>query len=84
MGKAVVCSRTPGQTDVVVEGETGLYVPPEDPRALREAIQYLLDQPELREQMGQNGRRRIEQEMSLACYVERLNAYVNPAPLKTR
>ena len=84
MGKAVVCSRTPGQTDVVVEGETGLYVPPEDPRALREAIQYLLDQPELRAQMGQNGRRRIEQEMSLACYVERLNAYVNPAPLKTR
>ncbi len=31
MGKAVICSRVPGQTDVVVEGENGRYVPPGDP-----------------------------------------------------
>ncbi|MFZ1399057.1 MAG: glycosyltransferase family 4 protein [Candidatus Promineifilaceae bacterium] len=83
MGKAVICSSTPGQTDVVVAGETGLYVPPEDPKALRQAILSLLQQPELSEQLGRNGRKRIEQEMSLDRYTERLNAYVNPEPIRT-
>jgi glycosyltransferase involved in cell wall biosynthesis len=61
-----------------VEGQTGLYVPPGDVEALREAIQHLLQQPQLAAQMGRNGRSRIENEMSLACYVQRLNHYVNP------
>src|SRR5205823_8678819 len=34
MSRAVICSRTPGQTDVIVDGETGLYVPTSDPQAL--------------------------------------------------
>ena len=76
LSKAVVCSRTPGQTDVVIEGETGLYVTPEDPAAMREAVQQLLTHPEEAEQMGRNGRLRIEKEMSLDQYVIRLNNYV--------
>lgn len=79
MEKAVICSRTPGQTDVVVQGETGLYVPPGDPIALREAIQRLLDHPEEAARMGQNGRRRILEEMSLDCYTSRLYRYVQAA-----
>lgn len=79
MGKAVICSRTPGQTDVVVEGETGLYVPPEDAEALREAILYLWHHPQEAKRMGQNGRRRIDDYMSLDCYVERLQRYVQKA-----
>ena len=77
MSKAVICSQTPGQTDVVIEGETGLYVPPEDPEALRSAIEYLIDHPEEAERMGRGGRKRIEQYMSLDHYVERLDRYVN-------
>jgi len=76
MGKAVICSRTPGQTDVVAEGESGIYVAPENPEALRIAILRLLNQPEQTMQMGGNGRQRILQEMSLECYVERLKHYV--------
>ncbi len=72
MGKAVVVTRTPGQTDVVVEGETGLYVPPGDPQALQEAIQYLLDHPDEAARMGANGRKLLGERMSLDRYVERL------------
>ncbi len=77
MGRAVICTRTPGQTDVVIEGETGLYVPPGDPQALRAAIEYLLNNPDIAERMGQAGRRRIEEYMSLDHYVARLSRYVH-------
>ena len=76
MGKAVICSRTAGQTDVIVEGETGMYVPPADPVALREAIQHLLDHPDVADRMGESGRQRVLDEMSLDRYTERLNVIV--------
>jgi glycosyltransferase involved in cell wall biosynthesis len=75
MERAVICSRTPGQTDVVVEGETGMYVPPQDPAALRQAIQELLDEPQVCAEMGKKARQRILDEMSLECYVKRLAPY---------
>jgi len=79
MGRAVICSRTPGQTDVVVEGETGLYVAPGDATALRTAIQRLLDNPHVAERMGRAGRALVEREMSLDAYTERLNGHVQSA-----
>jgi len=79
MEKAIICSRTKGQTDVIVDGENGLYVTPEDPVSLRQAIEHLLAHPEEAERMGKNGRKQIEEEMSLDRYVERLNRIVEEA-----
>jgi len=76
MSRAVIVSRTPGQTDVVVEGETGLYVPPGDAAALRAAIQRLLDHPDEAARLGANGRRLLEERMSLDCYVAGLKEIV--------
>ena len=76
MEKAVICTRTMGQTDVLTEVETGLYVPPGDPVALRATIVSLLENPEEAARMGENGRKQIVQSMSLAQYVTRLNKYV--------
>jgi glycosyltransferase involved in cell wall biosynthesis len=76
MGRAVICSRAPGQTDVIVEKETGIYVPPHDPPALRSAIEYLLAHPDEAERMGRAGRRRVEQSMSLEGYVQGLQGWV--------
>ncbi|NTV99973.1 MAG: glycosyltransferase family 4 protein [Oscillochloris sp.] len=76
MERAVVCSRTPGQTDAVVDGETGLYVPPGDPVALRQALEYLLSHPDEAVRMGVAARRVVLQKMSLERYVERLSALV--------
>src|SRR5581483_11556695 len=59
MSRPLVASRIGGLPDIVVEGETGLLVTPGDERALREAIQCLLDNPELRERMGVNGKQRV-------------------------
>lgn len=79
MGKAVICSRTPGQTDVIEEEQTGLYVPPGDPEALRTRIQFLLNNPTLAARMGQAGRRRVEEELELTRYTLRLQRHVQAA-----
>ncbi len=79
MAKPVICSRTKGQTDVVVDGETGLYVPPGDPAALRAAIDGLLDDPERVRTMGEAARRYAEREGELDVYAARLAAHVADA-----
>lgn len=79
MERAVICSRTPGQTDIIVDRETGLYVPPDDPQALRAAIERLLNQPEEAERMGKAGRDKVKRELCLDRYVVRLNQFVQHA-----
>jgi|GEM_PF-176843 len=60
MGKAVICSRVSGQRDVIQEGITGIFVPPGDAGALREAIQYLWSNPDIAAEMGARAREHIE------------------------
>jgi len=76
MGKAVICSRTRGQVDVIDEGKTGLFVPQGDPAALRQAIQYLWDNPELAAAMGRAGRKRIEERHTFEQFVESVRSVV--------
>jgi glycosyltransferase involved in cell wall biosynthesis len=60
-GRAVVASSVGGIPELVVDGETGLLVPPGDAAALRHALQRMLDDPTLRRRMGAAGRKRVEQ-----------------------
>jgi len=61
MGKAVICSRVAGQRDVLRDGVSGIFVPPEDPRALRKAMEFLWTHPEECERMGRAGRQQVEE-----------------------
>jgi glycosyltransferase involved in cell wall biosynthesis len=65
MGKAVICSRTRGQVDVIEEGVTGLYVPIGDAAALRTAILSLWNEPMRAQQMGRNARAWVEKNHTL-------------------
>jgi len=58
--KPVVTTNIPGPTEIVIGGETGLLVPPNNPATLAEAILKLLDNPELARQMGAAGKKRAE------------------------
>ena len=55
---------------------TGFYVPPEDPEALRRAIQYLLDRPEERRRLGAAARRTVEDLLTVDIFAERLRELV--------
>jgi glycosyltransferase involved in cell wall biosynthesis len=60
----VVASRVGGILETVVDGETGILVEPADPRALADAINSLLRNPQRVEAYGRNGRRRVEEHFS--------------------
>jgi glycosyltransferase involved in cell wall biosynthesis len=60
MGKPVIASRMGGLTDIVADGETGLLVPADDPQALQDALQGLLEDPARQEYMGAMAKRRVE------------------------
>jgi glycosyltransferase involved in cell wall biosynthesis len=72
MGRAVIATRIPSILDYVVDGETGVLVTPGDVVGMREAIQDLLAHPEKARRLGQNGRQRIDEELNLDIYVERI------------
>jgi glycosyltransferase involved in cell wall biosynthesis len=52
------------------DGKTGVLVPPGDPGALAEAVQLLLADRDLREEMGAAARRRIEEEFPLSRMID--------------
>jgi glycosyltransferase involved in cell wall biosynthesis len=61
----------PGGLDRAMPGETGLLVPPENPRALAAAIEVLLADPARCEAMGRSGRARVEAHFSLDRCIDR-------------
>jgi glycosyltransferase involved in cell wall biosynthesis len=63
-GRPVVAGAVGGLLDLVVDGETGLLVPPGDVTALRGALERLLGDEELRRRLGAAGRERAAQLLS--------------------
>jgi glycosyltransferase involved in cell wall biosynthesis len=70
-GRPVVATRVGGNPEAIVEGETGLLVPPRDPVALGDAINTLLADPERRQRMGAAARRRVHALYTVERMVER-------------
>jgi glycosyltransferase involved in cell wall biosynthesis len=60
-GLPVVATDVGGSSDVISTGVNGLLVPPRSPKEMAEAILQLLDDNELRAQIGNNARKTIEQ-----------------------
>jgi glycosyltransferase involved in cell wall biosynthesis len=63
-GKPVVATTVGGLPAQVDDGKTGYLVPPRDETALAEAIVRLLRDPDLRRQLGANGKQKITIEAS--------------------
>ncbi len=61
----VIASRVDGIPEGVVDGETGILVPPADPEALAAALKALIADPDRRRRMGELGRRRAIENFSL-------------------
>jgi glycosyltransferase involved in cell wall biosynthesis len=64
--RAVVASAVSAVPELVVDRETGLLVPPDDPEALASAAAELLVEPERAKRLGEAGLRRARAEFSVA------------------
>ncbi|MBK7874483.1 MAG: glycosyltransferase family 4 protein [Planctomycetes bacterium] len=60
-GRAVVASRVGGLAEAVLDEESGLLVPPDDVRALADALERVLRDAELRARLAAGGPRRVAQ-----------------------
>ena len=63
--KPIVASRVATIPEVVVDGETGVLVPPGNPQALADALAQLAHQPALAQQLGQAGQERLRRRFSV-------------------
>lgn len=78
----VVVSDADGFTEVVKDGETGFIVPKGDVEATAEAIQVFIDRPELRQKMGERGRKRVTRLYDWEKNVEEMVKVYNQVCLK--
>ena len=77
-GVAAVGSQVGGIPEVIVDGETGLLVPPESPDELAAAILRLLQDPETARKMGQKANDRVKRIFDpQRYYVEFLELYAS-------
>lgn len=60
-GKPIVASAIEGYMGIVKEGEQGLLFPRKDPQALADTLATLINNPEHARQLGDTGRRMVEQ-----------------------
>jgi glycosyltransferase involved in cell wall biosynthesis len=74
-GKPVVAARVGGLTESVLEGVTGLLVPPRDPAALAAALSRLVRSPALARSMGEQGRERVRRHFSLEHMARQNESY---------
>ncbi len=70
MGRPIVATRVGGLPEVVVDGETGILVEPDDVGALADAIGRLLAAPATAQWMGEAARRRIRRLFTLERYAK--------------
>ncbi len=72
LGKPVIGTCVGGTPEMIVDGETGLLVPPGDADALAQAIARLAEDRPMRERMGRAGRCRVEEHFSLSGMMEKI------------
>jgi glycosyltransferase involved in cell wall biosynthesis len=71
-GTAVIAYDVDGTREVCIEGETGRLVRPGDLNSLRDAVQWMMDHPAQRAEMGQRGRHKCREQFAASKMVEAL------------
>jgi glycosyltransferase involved in cell wall biosynthesis len=73
-GKPVVATHVGGIPEVVEDGRTGMLVPPGTPSELARAVKLLIQNAELRREMGTAGRKRVEGHFSHETHANKVLA----------
>lgn len=71
-GKPIVANNVDGAKEAIQQGKNGFILPIKTPKKMAEKITYLLDNPEVRNQMGENAQDMV-QKFSLEKMLEDLD-----------
>lgn len=69
-GRAVITTDHPGCREAISPNKTGKLIPTKDPQALASEILYMIDNPEVRKDMGRLGRERAEKMFDIDSVVK--------------
>jgi len=68
----VIGTNLEGMPELILDGETGLLVPPRNPEALAQALLRVIENPARAKAMARAGRKRVEALFSLATKLDRI------------
>jgi glycosyltransferase involved in cell wall biosynthesis len=74
-GLPTIGTRIVGLIDAIVDGETGLLIPPRETKALKDAIRFLARNPDIRMQMGSVAQHRARKEFATKMLTEALQEH---------
>ena len=75
-GRAIVTTNVPGCRDAIIQDKTGLTVPVKSIKQLARAINFLINNPNIRLQMGKDGRKLAEKQFDAEIIIkEHLKIY---------
>ncbi len=76
LGKPVIATSGGGTPELVIDGITGILVPPKNPAMMAEQMEKLIDDKNVRKAMGEAGRDLIKTRFSIdSMVVKYLNLY---------
>ena len=70
-GVPAIATRVGGSPEVVLDGETGLLVPPSQPAPMAAAIERVIESPELAARFSRAGRKRYEENFTIDRMVQK-------------
>jgi glycogen(starch) synthase len=70
-GRPIIANNSGGTAEIIEHGKNGLLIPSGNPNILAENIIYLLEHPDLAENMGQEARKRVEHNYSKHAIAQR-------------
>jgi glycosyltransferase involved in cell wall biosynthesis len=79
LGKPVVAFAHGALPEIVLDGETGMLVPPRDEAALGDAVLSLLADPARRESFGAAGRSRVHEKFTMERMAREIEAVIGEA-----
>jgi phosphatidylinositol alpha-1,6-mannosyltransferase len=75
-GKPIIVGDEDGSREAVEDGENGFIVSPRELENIAKAITTIVDDPVLRERMGQYARQRVERDFSYTVFQHRTSAVI--------
>ena len=76
IGKSVIATDSGGTKELIIDNETGFIIPDKSPEILADKIEYLLNNPTIKDEMGRKGKERILKEFNINKMVDsHINLY---------